>query len=147
MLGLPQWISPDGRMVLLGDSAHAMLPDAAQGFSTTAESVGVLFHLLSLYHSRGVPALTKIWQEARLPRVNRIKAWARLNHALFTQGTSLSSEATEGKATMQDDIPLDQVEMDLDAEFLAPAFLKWAFWFDPVADVEGHIARMDKASL
>lgn len=124
-----------------------MLPDAAQGFSTIVEDVGVLSHLLSHHFGRGVPAVMDIWQKVRMPRVNKIKAWARFNSALFTQGMSGSSE-TGGEETMPEERPsLEQVEMDMDAGYLSPAFLKWAFWFHPVADVEAYIASTEKASL
>ncbi|KAK4501210.1 hypothetical protein PRZ48_007017 [Zasmidium cellare] len=145
---LPQWISPKGRLVLLGDSSHAMLPDATQGFSTIVEDVGVLSHLLSKYQGRGVPSLTKIWQEVRIPRVNRIKDWAKSNHTMYTKGADAQLKAVEKDRTPPtQDISLDKVEPDMNASYRSPAFFKWAFGFDPIEDVERYIQKKDQARL
>lgn len=144
---LPQWISPKGRLVLLGDSVHAMLPDAAQGFSTIVEDVGVLAHLLHHHLDRAVPALTKIWQDVRQPRVNRIKEWAKSSHQLYTKGTDAPPKSAGQVRTTVEEISFEKVEMDMNAEFRSPAFFKWAFGFDPIANVERYLEYKDQARL
>lgn len=131
----------------MGDSVHAMLPDAAQGFSTIVEDVAVLAHLLHRHIDRGVSNLMKVWQDVRQPRVNRIKDWARFNHQLYTKGTDTPPRSAGQNRTTVEEISLDEVEMDMSADFRLPAFYKWAFGFDPIADVETYLEKKDKAKL
>ncbi|KAI1500535.1 hypothetical protein F5X99DRAFT_385709 [Biscogniauxia marginata] len=111
---LPRWTSEGGRVLLLGDSAHAMHPNAAQGFSQIVEDIGVLEYLVSQSSpesasasdsesdsvSARVPRITSVWEEIRKPRVRRIQDWARFNSALFIGGTAVAAaEASKSKKT------------------------------------------------
>lgn len=144
MPDLPQWISAKGRLVLLGDSCHAMLPSAAMGFTTIVEDIGVMSYLLKHHISKGVPALMKIWQDVRQPRVNRIKEWAKSNHTMYTKGTGSLPKEKMGQT--MGEISLEGVEMDRDAGFRTAAFMKWALGFDAVKDVERYVSGMDRGA-
>jgi 2-polyprenyl-6-methoxyphenol hydroxylase-like FAD-dependent oxidoreductase len=85
---LPRWCSSSGRIILIGDAAHAMLPNFGQGVSCAVEdslAIGVLlkYHLTFGKTSAEEPDIadalkkTKTAYEAvRMPRVQSI-----LNHA------------------------------------------------------------------
>lgn len=82
MPNLPRWTSETGRTILLGDSAHAMLPGGAQGVSQIIEDISVLSHLLLKLGDQWTQAkdvqdilslLTKTWQDVRKPRFDRVK--------------------------------------------------------------------------
>ena len=95
---LPTWTSRGGSIALLGGSAHAMYPNAAQCFSQTAEDIGVLEYLISLESNPvpRIPRITKVWQEIGKAKVERIKAFAKWNTALFS-GELLVSNETQVK--------------------------------------------------
>lgn len=67
MAPLPSWISQGGRVVILGDASHAMVPYASQGASQGIEDAVVLAECLE----RGEADLTrrlKIFEKIRKPR-------------------------------------------------------------------------------
>ncbi|THH15909.1 hypothetical protein EW146_g4651 [Bondarzewia mesenterica] len=63
---LDTWIHPKGRVVLLGDACHPMLPYRAQGAAMAIEDAGVLGGLLSHLSSiEQLPVLLKAYQDLR----------------------------------------------------------------------------------
>ncbi len=71
---LPRWT--EGRVTLLGDAAHAMLPYLAQGAAQAIEDGYVLADMLSRHRSDPRGAL-EAYEQARLPRTARIQLHAR----------------------------------------------------------------------
>src|SRR5262249_30415199 len=71
---LPRWT--DGRVTLLGDSAHPMLPYLAQGAAQSVEDGYVLADMLA-QHRDDPQAALKAYESARLPRTSRIQLHAR----------------------------------------------------------------------
>lgn len=143
---LPRWSSRNGRMVLLGDSAHAMHPNAAQGFSQIVEDVGVLRYLLqrSQYGiSKSIPTVVSDWEKIRMPRVERIKGFARWNTDMFMDGR-IATKAADGKDNFKS---LKHVKPDMNAKFSTSAFLKWTQDYDAVGEAAKYVdARESKES-
>ncbi|PVH76516.1 FAD dependent oxidoreductase domain-containing protein [Cadophora sp. DSE1049] len=72
---LPSWRNGNGRLVLLGDAAHAMMPYMAQGATQAIEDAAILTGCLSRAHSlKDIPRLTEAYEEIRKPRAEKIKA-------------------------------------------------------------------------
>jgi salicylate hydroxylase len=71
---LPQWTK--GRVTLLGDAAHPMLPYLAQGAAQSLEDGYVLADMLDQHRSDPVAALAA-YEAARRPRTSRIQLHAR----------------------------------------------------------------------
>jgi len=81
---LPSWVHPKGRLVLLGDACHPMLPYRAQGAAIAVEDAAVLGALLSHVSSLAqVPALLQAYQDLRLPRASTTQDSSRLNQKIF----------------------------------------------------------------
>ncbi|MDJ0920047.1 MAG: FAD-dependent monooxygenase [Henriciella sp.] len=78
---LKRWT--DGRVALLGDAAHPMLPFMAQGAAMAIEDAWVLAANLDRYES--VSAGLETYQAERLPRATRIQARSRANARTFHQ--------------------------------------------------------------
>ncbi|MEZ5844885.1 MAG: FAD-dependent monooxygenase [Hyphomicrobiaceae bacterium] len=72
---LPRWT--EGRVALLGDSCHPMLPFLAQGAVMAIEDAATLAGLLNA--GDDVPAALAAYQRARLARTARVQAGARTN--------------------------------------------------------------------
>ncbi|KAF3801055.1 3-hydroxybenzoate 6-hydroxylase 1 [Colletotrichum gloeosporioides] len=134
---LPRWTSIKGRVLLLGDSAHAMQPSAAQGFSLIVEDIGVLEYLISQASdpSANVKTITSFWQEIRKARCERIKAWASHNTNLFTS-RSKKLNPRSGKWQVKS---LKDTKPDMNAEFSSGPFLKWAQGTDAIAEAEKYL--------
>ncbi len=70
-----------GRISLLGDAAHPMLPFLAQGAAMAIEDAEVLARLLGA--GGAVDAALAAYEHARLPRTAKVQAWASRNATLF----------------------------------------------------------------
>ncbi len=66
-----------GRIALLGDAAHAMVPYLAQGACQAIEDAWVLATCLRNHGPRGVQAALLEYEQRRQPRTTRIQAGAR----------------------------------------------------------------------
>jgi salicylate hydroxylase len=79
-----------GRVALLGDAAHPVLPFLAQGASLAIEDAGVLARLLAEYLARegaaGVPAAMAAYAAARARRVAHVQEASRQNGRNFHLG-------------------------------------------------------------
>lgn len=77
---LKRWHSENGRVILLGDSAHAMLPYMSQGAAQALEDAAALTECLCRCKSASdIPQYVQAYQDFRKPRVERIQQYARLN--------------------------------------------------------------------
>lgn len=76
---LPHW--SEGRVTLLGDACHPMLPYMAQGAAMAIEDAYILADCLELLDD--VPEALQHYQDLRLVRTARVQATAEENGALF----------------------------------------------------------------
>lgn len=72
---IPNWST--GRITLLGDAAHAMVPYLAQGACQSIEDAWVLAVCLKNHGAQGVEAALLEYERRRQPRTTRIQAGAR----------------------------------------------------------------------
>ncbi|GBE85602.1 FAD-dependent monooxygenase OpS4 [Sparassis crispa] len=81
---LDTWIDKSGRVILLGDACHPMLPYRAQGAAMAIEDAATLGKLLShLSSMEQLTALLNAYQDLRLPRTAATQASSRLNQKIF----------------------------------------------------------------
>lgn len=73
------WVQ--GRVALLGDAAHPMLPYMAQGAAMALEDAAALGHQVAL--STDWPTALKTYQQIRKARAERVVATARRNGRIF----------------------------------------------------------------
>ena len=78
---LPRWSV--GRVTLLGDSCHPMLPMMAQGAAQSIEDGATLAACLAGVPSQGVPEALLRYERLRLPRASRLQAMSRANKTNF----------------------------------------------------------------
>ncbi|KAK9420841.1 hypothetical protein SUNI508_00932 [Seiridium unicorne] len=132
MPDLSRWSSDTGRVVLLGDSAHAMHPNAAQGFSQIVEDIGVLEYLVTQSsQDTSMHEITSDWEQIRMPRVERIKRWAKANSETFIgqPATGTKQAAAWHVKSLKDTKP------DMNANMNSSAFLKWAQSYDAIEEL------------
>ena len=77
---LEHWHSPKGRVILLGDAAHAMLPLAGIGASIAFEDAHSLMYIMTHkdFKTRCLELLS-IWEVHRKERVKKVLTMAREN--------------------------------------------------------------------
>jgi salicylate hydroxylase len=82
-----------GRIALLGDAAHPVLPFLAQGASLAIEDAAVLAHLLATHleaeGAQGVPAAMAAYAAARSARAERVQQASRDNGRTYHLGWPL----------------------------------------------------------
>ncbi|KAJ4183855.1 hypothetical protein NW755_009394 [Fusarium falciforme] len=75
---LPTWVSENGRVVLLGDAAHAMVPFLAQGAAQAIEDGACLAECLARAKDPSdIPALMRAYEAIRKPRAERVQQATR----------------------------------------------------------------------
>ena len=77
----PAWVR--GRVALMGDACHAMLPFQAQGAAQAIEDGAVLGDVLAGVEPAGVGAALRAYEAARRPRATRVLEASRGNSPLF----------------------------------------------------------------
>lgn len=71
----------EGRITLLGDAAHGMLPFAAQGAAMAIEDAIVLADLIG--KGIAMPEALRLYEAARRPRAEKVQAEARKNDRIY----------------------------------------------------------------
>lgn len=87
---LATWV--DGRVALLGDAAHPMLPFMAQGAAMAVEDAWVIASKLSTTAS--VADALKAYQDTRMKRTSRAQSGSRANAKTFHKATRMQQIAT-----------------------------------------------------
>ncbi len=77
---LPRWSV--GRVTLLGDSCHPMLPFMGQGAGQAIEDAATLKACL-LKLAADIPAALRLYQQLRLPRASRLQDMSAINKSRF----------------------------------------------------------------
>lgn len=70
---LPTWISPKGRILLLGDSAHPFLPTSAQGAAQAVEDAVTVAVCLKRGGKNQVPQAVRTHENIRYERVRAVQ--------------------------------------------------------------------------
>jgi salicylate hydroxylase len=82
---LPTWTR--GRLALLGDAAHPMLPHVGQGANQAIEDGVALATVLSQSDRAGVPAALKMYEAVRREHTARVQSSARVNGSRYDSAT------------------------------------------------------------
>ena len=77
---LPRWSV--GRVTLLGDSCHPMLPFMGQGAAQAIEDAATLKSCLSKFPN-DVPAALRLYEQLRLPRASHLQGMSETNKTRF----------------------------------------------------------------
>ncbi len=139
---LDSWRSPGGRVVLIGDAAHAMLPYNAQGLTQGIEDGVALARMLRWAPDRGIPAVLESFEKLRRPRVERIIKLTLSNGGKHTvpDGPAQRERDDRLKRThgVVSDIDWAQVKPDPDAPPRSPPYDKWELCYDVASEVSSR---------
>ncbi|WP_369029010.1 FAD-dependent monooxygenase [Streptomyces adonidis] len=80
---LRHWCSAGGRIAVVGDAAHPMLPFQAQGANQAIEDVIVLAACLRVADQDGIPKALARYERTRRPRTDRLQQLSRSNSRRF----------------------------------------------------------------
>jgi salicylate hydroxylase len=97
---LPRWSV--GRVTLLGDACHAMLPFMAQGAAQSIEDGAALAAALTR-HADDVVAALRLYETIRRPRASRLQALSRANKTRFHLPDGPAQEARDAELAVRGD--------------------------------------------
>ncbi|PZT77623.1 MULTISPECIES: FAD-dependent monooxygenase [unclassified Streptomyces] len=118
----PQRTWSVGRVTLLGDAAHAMLPHHGQGANQALEDAVVLARLLAGTDAEGVAGALRAYEQLRRPRTRLIQTGSRKNAGCFQLPDGPEAEARNERLTgLPDDLAWIHGHDALDSLRAAPA--------------------------
>jgi salicylate hydroxylase len=115
---LARWT--DGRLALLGDAAHAMLPHLGQGANQSIEDGVALASILATSPRSGVPRALGAYESLRRPRAAKVQLGARANGRRYD---SQYEDIAQRDAEIADAATLRASLYDYDVENELAAFL------------------------
>ncbi|KAH6654607.1 hypothetical protein BKA67DRAFT_284225 [Truncatella angustata] len=145
---LKTWRGVSGRVLLLGDAAHAMVPHAANGVSQGIEGAVALARLLRRrnHANANIPKLLELFEQFRRPRVEKFATMSLGNAAAnsLTDGPEQESRDARYRAMNNSSEPKpvaaqEPVTMDINAPQHSPAFQKWMNEYDVVHELDRFV--------
>jgi salicylate hydroxylase len=116
---LPQWTV--GRVALMGDAAHPMLPYMAQGAVQSIEDAAVLAKCLERAAARDAAAALSRYEQTRKPRASRCQDGSRRNGVTYHLADGDDQEKRDANLASSSTAPLPQNTWlyghDVEAEF------------------------------
>jgi salicylate hydroxylase len=116
---LPRWTV--GRVTLVGDSAHAMLPYMAQGAVQSIEDAAVLARCLERSDASNAGAALSRYEQTRKPRTSRCQEGSRRNGLMYHLADGEDQRNRDVNLASATTAPLPQNEwlygFDAEAEF------------------------------
>ena len=92
-----------GRVTLLGDACHAMLPFMAQGAAQAIEDGATLAACLIQPGADGIPAALARYEALRLPRATRLQEMSRANKTRYHLPDGPEQQARDASLAVQGD--------------------------------------------
>jgi salicylate hydroxylase len=98
---LPKWTA--GRLTLLGDAAHPMLPHVGQGANQAIEDGVALATILSGADTNSAPRALQVYETVRRERTARVQRSARVNGARYDSATGDLADRDRQLSNQADD--------------------------------------------
>ena len=125
-----------GRVTLLGDAAHAMLPYLAQGACQSLEDAFVLVECLKRHGEGRIEEALADYEIRRRPRTTKVQVTARATSTFWLESDPVRIRARNGRMK-----GLAQIDP------LAATVWKWLYAYDPVAGGRAETVAPDKRGL
>lgn len=141
---LSTWTSPGGRVTLVGDAAHAMVPHLGMGAATAVEDAGVLSLLLSPTHcpsAAQIPTALKKYEMLRKPRTAKIQAAALVAGKYKAMPDGADQEERDRKMRERMDPHNPKYEF-----WRAAGGLAWLYDYDFAKEVKSELQRDGKGA-
>jgi salicylate hydroxylase len=139
---LRRWISSSGKLVILGDAAHAMVPYMSEGAAMAVEDGAVLAEILSLIRSPSqIPDALKLFERVRILRTGQMQEASLVNGKLwhFADGP----EQIARDAAMEPEVNGKTFD-ESPNQWSDPLTAAWAYGYD--AEAEARRAWLETQS-
>ncbi|CAG9957077.1 unnamed protein product [Clonostachys rosea f. rosea IK726] len=145
---LPTWVSENGKVVLLGDAAHAMVPFLAQGAAQAIEDGACLAECLSrAQNPSDIPSLVHAYEAIRKPRAERVQKGTRDSSYVWHLDDGPEQEARDRAfAAMAADVRDEEIDEALDKanpnSLSSKNFQPWLFGHDEIASTNARLVEI-----
>ena len=143
--------SEDGRIVLVGDAWHAMIPHSASGGNSAVEDGACLGECVAYALENGfdIPDATKAFEAIRKPRVERMQVASHDGMGFLSAGgeekekrdaylaSRLEVDAEEVKRPEEERRKDPKPKANMNAPFPSPPYLAWLYQYDAVGEARG----------
>lgn len=141
----------NGKVVLLGDAAHAMMPYTAQGATQSIEDGAVLAGCLK--RARGkedVNGLMEAYERIRKERAEKVKqtSWGNMKHYGLVDGEEQKQRdrmyaktlraMTVSESEREKEKAIERPMKDVNAEYGSPGFSMWLYGYDVEEELEKY---------
>ncbi|RVX72524.1 hypothetical protein B0A52_03714 [Exophiala mesophila] len=149
---LPTWLSQSGKVVLIGDAAHAMVPFLAQGASMSIEDGPALAECLSRVRElEDIPKYLRVFEQLRKPRCEKLQLCSRLNGQMWHLPDGPQQEERDRGFERDDFAKAETEQSEQESENVNPwsdrNFQPWLFGYDIVKETRKALDEIDGTSL
>ena len=148
--------SDNGRVVVIGDAAHAMIPHSASGGNSAIEDAACLGECLdwAFRNAEPIALATKVYEELRKPRVERMQEASREGYAFLGASEDFMPIRDEMVAkqtkAFDDELMLSEevrrakpkAEPEMNGRFPFEPYLQWLYGHDVIEDTRQYLAGL-----
>jgi salicylate hydroxylase len=130
---LSSWISRSGKLIMMGDAAHAMVPYMSQGAAMAVEDGAALGEVLNLIEgSDQLPIALEVFEQVRMKRSYQMQEASLLNGKLWHFADGPEQRARDGatRAEVEGKHFISSANQWSD-----PVTQWWAYGYDAEAEV------------
>lgn len=141
---LDRWVSRSGKLVILGDAAHAMVPYMSQGAAMAVEDGAALAE--ALRHATSISQISQcldIFQKVRIRRSSQMQQAGLVNGVIFHFPDGPEQEARD--ASMRLEVEGRQFTESAN-QWSDPTTQAWAFGYDAVGAIADAFYEADAVS-
>jgi salicylate hydroxylase len=133
---LDTWVSRSGRVVLIGDSSHGMVPYMAQGAAMAVEDGIVVAECLARAKSTSeIPRLMRYFERLRLDRCHIILDAARNNGNIWHLADGPEQQKRDEQMRQRSTVRVATTAQENPNKWSDPKFQPWMFGHDAFAHV------------
>lgn len=148
--------SDNGKIILLGDAFHAMIPHSASGGVSAIEDGAVIGECVdwAVKNQRPLADATAAYEALRKPRVERMQTASHQGYGflsasgdfrpvrdqMLAEQTKMQDEYLERpeEDRRKDEVPVP----DKDAPFPTPPYLQWLYTYDAIGEAQKYLATL-----
>ncbi|KAF2665973.1 FAD/NAD(P)-binding domain-containing protein [Microthyrium microscopicum] len=152
--------SEDGKIVLIGDACHAMIPHSASGGNSAIEDAAVLSECVTWAFENQLPISkgTEAYETIRKPRVQRMQTASHEGFGFLSAGGDFKKMRDAALAEQTKDAEAEfafseeerrlkkQPPADMNSRFPSEPYLQWLWGADVVADAKKYLALKSSPS-
>jgi 2-polyprenyl-6-methoxyphenol hydroxylase-like FAD-dependent oxidoreductase len=144
---LNNWTTPDGRIAIVGDAAHALPPTIGQGISQGLEDIYTLALVLSKTSAKSasvLPQAMQIWQLLRQRHIEKVSTLSKImgNRLLPEHVQKRLAEEKARDSPMEGEAEQAHEAPGLSSEEEEMIKLRWLYQPDLAGDVEREWSRL-----